>query len=468
MAKTESNKAVANLVGWLTREAYWAAPFEATLHAHTAVALDVGQLTHEELSEILGDAGSGLLFGCVFEDFAAQRFETAPQNIVDDYLKRRGWRDSVPCRRYMEALRDAVISVYEVTAVSSGKWVEVRDLVRGGEPVRVFEHSASQQIVRWDRIGVRVVDYLGQKVFTGALLAYTVEQSEELLGLIEEEIGNTLSTLGLNRADPNLPEVRTAIADTLRTLPSAFTACWLARHVEANDAPKPDLVNTEGDPIVFAETRFTIREGAEKQIVSRLDEQKGLHRVDDSPPSWDWHGKTDSHRNMGSTGMMLQTQSMATGEQVLGSLKLQGSTLSFSTNSIARKDRGVEILRVALGDLISTALTSLTDIEQALAQARASKSTKAGVKDEIPPDVAAGVMRQFLDQHYRGWIDTPLPVLDGRSPKEAVRTKRGKDEVVALLKTAENMDERRCRETGQPAYDFGWLWQELGLASRRV
>ena len=39
------------------------------------------------MADILGDAGSGLLFGCVSEDLTAQRFETTPHNLADDYLK---------------------------------------------------------------------------------------------------------------------------------------------------------------------------------------------------------------------------------------------------------------------------------------------------------------------------------------------------------------------------------------------
>jgi hypothetical protein len=470
MAKSECNKAVASLMQWIGRESHWAARFDATLHAHSVAALDAGGLTRDELSGILGDAAMGSLFGCAFEALTAQRFETAPHNIVDDYLKRRGWRESVPSRHYMAALRDAIMSLYEVTDVSPGNWVEVRDLVRGGEPVRVFEHSASQQIVRWDRIGTRVVDYQGQKVFTGVLLPYTIVQSEALLRSIEATIDDALSAQSLTRASANPAKIRPAIDGALAVLPAAFTASWLALYAVAPESPLADVVNVEGDPIMFAETRFVLREDATDQIILRLDAMEELYRVDDSPPGWDWQGKIDPSRNAGKTvgkGFMLQSQSAETGEHVFGSLILADGALTLSTNSVARSERGIEMLRAALGDLAGTPLTSLSDVRQALDRARESVPTKQNAKDEVPPDVAAAFTRQFYDQHYHGWVDAPIPALDGRSPKQAVRTKRGKDEVVALLKTMENMEARRCRESGQPPYDFGWLWQELGLATRR-
>lgn len=45
MAKSESNKAVANLKDWIRREDEWAVPFDATFDAHTEATLDAGGLS---------------------------------------------------------------------------------------------------------------------------------------------------------------------------------------------------------------------------------------------------------------------------------------------------------------------------------------------------------------------------------------------------------------------------------------
>ncbi len=93
-----------------------------------------------------------MLFGIVFEDFVSRRFPPDNRNVVDDYLKRRGWRESVPGRRYLQQLRDSVLSLYEVVEASPGRHCNLRDLVRGDEPVRVYEHLGTQGLVKWDRI----------------------------------------------------------------------------------------------------------------------------------------------------------------------------------------------------------------------------------------------------------------------------------------------------------------------------
>ena len=81
---------------------------------------------------------------------------------------------------------------------------------------------------------------------------------------------------------------------------------------------------------------------------------------------------------------------------------------------------------------------------------------------ELPLEVQAEVIQAFHDQHYRGWVDAPLPALGGQTPRAAARSKGGRPQVVALLKELESYAAHDRRE-GRPAYDFGWMWAELGL-----
>ena len=75
--------------------------------------------------------------GVSFEDLVSTTREGL--NIAEDYLKRRGWKESAGTRAYVQALRHAVMSLYEVSDIVVGESFLARDLVRGGEPVQVFE-----------------------------------------------------------------------------------------------------------------------------------------------------------------------------------------------------------------------------------------------------------------------------------------------------------------------------------------
>lgn len=80
--------------------------------------------------------------------------------------------------------------------------------------------------------------------------------------------------------------------------------------------------------------------------------------------------------------------------------------------------------------------------------------------------VARPIIRQYKDRHYKTWPDTPLPGLDGRTPRESAGLPALRPRLVDLLKDMENMEERGARP-GSPAYDFGWIWTELGLERPR-
>ncbi len=71
-------------------------------------------------------------------------------------------------------------------------------------------------------------------------------------------------------------------------------------------------------------------------------------------------------------------------------------------------------------------------------------------------------MQAFYERHYRAWLDEPLPALAGRTPREAANLKSARPKVIALLKDMENLSARERLE-GRPAYDFGWMWGQLGL-----
>jgi hypothetical protein len=83
------------------------------------------------------------------------------------------------------------------------------------------------------------------------------------------------------------------------------------------------------------------------------------------------------------------------------------------------------------------------------------------VIEDMPPD-DAGAIRELFDRHYRSWIERPVPALGNRTPRAAAAAALWRPKLVNLLKQLENASER-ATINGRPSYDFGWMWQELGL-----
>ncbi len=60
-----------------------------------------------------------------------------------------------------------------------------------------------------------------------------------------------------------------------------------------------------------------------------------------------------------------------------------------------------------------------------------------------------------------------IPALGDRTPRQARRTKAGRQQLIEWLKYLENGETRRAAQKDEKPYDFTWMWQELGLAEER-
>src|SRR6516164_78618 len=97
------------LMKWLTRDE-WRDRFAEVYDHHLLPACRRTGLDAEEVMAILGENWfMTTVWGGAFEDFLTREGADG-RNIVDDYLKRRGWKESASTRAYMSALRTSVMS----------------------------------------------------------------------------------------------------------------------------------------------------------------------------------------------------------------------------------------------------------------------------------------------------------------------------------------------------------------------
>jgi hypothetical protein len=171
------------LMKWLRRDE-WRERFAEAFDAHLLTACEQTGLDADEVVTTLGeDWFTRTVWGSAFEDFLTRDFDDG-SNIVDDYLKRRGWKESPSTRTYMAALRSSVPSLYEVSDIVKDTSFKARDLVQGGDPILIIERSATRSLKQWDRIATRVVQVGSQTHISGAILQYDYEASEKILALL--------------------------------------------------------------------------------------------------------------------------------------------------------------------------------------------------------------------------------------------------------------------------------------------
>ena len=76
----------------------------------------------------------------------------------------------------------------------------------------------------------------------------------------------------------------------------------------------------------------------------------------------------------------------------------------------------------------------------------------------------AEVVEQAIHRMYANWADEPIPALDGKTPRQAIKTPAGSERVKGLLRGYEASERQQAQEQGRRVISYAFLWQALGIA----
>jgi hypothetical protein len=374
----------------------------------------------------------------------------------------------------MTALRSSVISLYEVSDLRPGESFLARDLIRGGEPVRVSERTATHTLKPWDRLAARLVEVQGKTTLTGAVLPFEHALSESLIAALGRILARAPEQLADLVADLDIelsPEKAASVVDStemLRLAAPLVSTYWLNDTLKRALSPAvPRVVNSDGEDMEIFALHYRLEKGVPAEKL-----RAALRAAPDLDPAsatfWNWLAPRNAPRARmklkGRDGLTFSSM-MAHGATVLGTLELKGRTLTLQVNSKPRAERGRAMLEPLLEGLVATPLIERQTLDQALAEHRMRGS--APVASGLPADEERRLIHAQLDRHYRQQLDEPLPMLGDISPRKAAKTAKGRAEIASWLKFLENRTAQQDPGNAMAEYDFTWLWKELGVADLR-
>ena len=346
------------------------------------------------------------------------------RTIAEEFLARPGQPLAVSQQRLVRRLSGARLRPYEVAEVRVDEGLRLRDLWTS-EEILVVERAATHQLHRFDVLVARVApEEDGTLRLEGGIYVLPVVSKAQLLKAIKAEERR------LRRRDPALQEE--ALFKRCAPLVHQF---WLDAVVSR---PMPAMVTAEGDPMLFGKVVFDIVD--EPALRSALDSHPAIRAEDEG--RWGW------------------TQPAPEFTRSLGQIEIRDDgRLVLEVTSRERAERGRSLLEQAAGAALRYRSTRYESVAKALERHRSAPAERTEI---IPPELAADIIRQHKDRHYRGWPDEPLPALDGHTARKAARMAKLRARLVDLLKDMEN-HELRASSPDNPPYDFGWIWEELGL-----
>jgi SEC-C motif-containing protein len=416
-SSAERNNALAKLMRFAARPKY------KELH-RAALALFWGDWLSEKPDHQLEEVMTSEQVEIAYNSWLAFDFDRGGgRRMLDDYLETEGNKLSSGELNYLNGLRGSHLRLYEILEVKPDQGFEVRDLW-DDRRLYVRERAATRQIVVWDLVVARIgPGGDGETVFETIPYLFRAADKDDLLK-------------GLRKAHQaflhEFPDK--GIADFFRTMAPVFHKLWLERVALP---PHPKLITGDGEPFIFAKVLFDLAD--RDAVIRSLADRDDIVDQDDGSYVW-LEPAGDLQRSV-------------------GTIIIEERRVVLETTSQKRAEKARDELANLFGGAARFRAISYEDVEQALKRAPQTNEPK---EPDIPIEEQRKILGEYYENHYRKWLDEPVPALGNRTPRHAARLKTVRPKLVALLKDFESHSERQ-RRAGEIAYDFSWMWDELEL-----
>lgn len=328
--------------------------------------------------------------------------------------------------RVLNVMKNALISLYEVQEVFPEKGLLLKDLLMGGE-YDVKETAATRSLRRWDIFATRLLYLDGKYIMSGCVYPYDTRQKEAIVKAIKRWLG---------KYKKDFPGA--TFSNFLKAESDLFNFLW---YDIIRNPRLPQLITTTGEPLLWSEAVFAINDRA--AVIEGLKTIKEFRQEDDE---FMWYAACDKYGSV----------------TVLGRIFIKGKNLILECNSKERLERGKITILSHISHLVKHLLDTFQDPYQAMKSHKDLSKEIADIDTPAELQQEQEIYTRLMKRYSEEWLEKEIPALGGKTPLEAVKTKKGREKVIELLKSFENKEEHNKR-SGRPYYDLTWMWERLGL-----
>ncbi len=398
------------------------------------------------------ESGTSFVPWALFNYVPQEESDADPQNEVSlafSFLMVADELDPYEKQFVLEACRQPV-SFWSVQEVDQGTSLKLRDLFTHAEHI-VRERQASEVLKKGDIVYTRVISLGQTPIMVGlAPLPFPPAFQFEILDARETLFGprRKISNHDLQEFEPVLRQLYFKLRGRLL------------------NPQLPILQNTDGDPLAFVKLTYQLncspRTAFDKLRSLNLLETEDALLADATQDengelqtltfSWMKRGN-EKHRSWDNT--------------ILGNITIEGGKLIVDVNSqkrseairteIAKRLGDDAVLQDSVSESVEEKFAQMKDGVESPEQQRQREEQEAF---SALPEVQA-LMKEMAKKRWEEWLEEPVPVLMGKTPRQAAKTIVGRERLEALL-----IDfERSAAETDKPAFapDVTELRRQLGM-----
>lgn len=369
-------------------------------------------------------------------------------NVIDSFLANPMNGLTKDENAYLKALRPSVMSLYEVTKVEPDKSLTVKDMIRGGSAIKVMEKSLTRYVSRWDCLGARILNMGDHLEFAGGCLSIEPYIAKEMASWLKEMRDAVVANIPIQNTNLSKDYI-SHYAEVMWA--SEIAIAWIDQFIESLCQQPPEFRNNENHSISPVTITFPVNKN-HSEVSAFFDKHREFDESGQNEWVWLQMQKGSKHKKQSYT--------------IRGQVTLHEDCLVLFTNSRERSVILEDIISKKLADILGKPHREYQNkpagnVENLLAGF--STTENDNIENELTPEERQEILSKIKDDHYHEWLSMRIPALDGKTPRMAKRTKKGRNQLIALLKDLENNENHIAKAQGIKAYDMTWMWEELGL-----
>lgn len=124
----------------------------------------------------------------------------------------------------------------------------------------------------------------------------------------------------------------------------------------------------------------------------------------------------------------------------MGHITIRENKLILETNSDKRTQKGKKLLTKYLGENIIFQQTLMETPDQKIKSTPKASLTEQRTTTPYDIPEVQEQLKLMAKKHWETWFDSPIPALNDKTPREASKTKAGRERLEALLLLYERND----------------------------
>jgi hypothetical protein len=387
-----------------------------------------------QLQELPEDVYAGIMVNAM-EWLLADGFITLKDQeyrVSELLLGRGGPLFSAEQRQWIELLATMPLRLYEIVDVRQGEGMTLRDVIVPERPlVLVQEKSGSQQANQYDLIAARILPVKDHFELSGAIYSFPRHRSWNVLEELKDE---------LEGVDPD-----SLLAKEITSVIIPYH--WLQLFVGSFEMPQI-IDHVTGEPLLFVTDHYRVQDwdaldralSAEAEIEGSRDE--GWSRI-----------------FAGEDGLTRRNLSIDAGKRP------DRIKVSYHTQLYA--DEGRPWFETVAGTTVVFVSREISDPKGMLANLQPHEAKASSEPTPLPPEIVTELIGKRIRELFVHWADEPLPILNDQTPREAIQTPDGLEQVEFLLHTYEHDEAQQAKAQHRSPVSYDFLWQSLGITHDR-